>query len=798
MLRAAALCAAILVVASACGWPQDSADSVRRAQQALADGDLAGARAALRALHESAPESADELLGLAELLLQAKEAPRALWLLEAGVERFPERDDLKVALGRAALIVGNAVRARAAVAAIPLESAEHLRALLIRAHAQLALGDLEAALATLSTAEQLYPDSPEARMARIGILLSERRLDEAAQIIETVRGSATGDEAIALSLLAARVEIARGDPGAAVTRLSEVHDRHLDDVAVLDALVTAQLQVERAPAAVDLVSAAIERDPEQAALHAIAARVHLQGGAFERAEQSLRRYADLSHSPVGYLPLAQFYLQRGRPEAAVAANAAAVDRFPDQTAPRVWLTESLIDRGDLDRAREELRALSRLAANDPELAYLRARLELAAGDAEAAAEQLRELVSVLDRAHTQYWLGRALEASGDIDGAERRYGLALQRDGAHAAGATELMRLAERRGDWAALAQHALALIRRAPAKDDGYPTAITALARTGQPAAAEALAREYVRRFADRAIAYALLAFSLRAQGHLDEAVSELEAAAARFGDAPELLAERAAVLAAQGRIDEGIRSLESAIEGAPREARHHTTLAALLLARGRREAGEAAVERALTLDPDDLTPLELRGRYRAATGNLEGALEDCQRYLALRPRNAGVRFTCGVVLEQIGETERAMEAYRLAIASDERAFAARNNLALLLAAKGDLQGGLAVAQEAYGLAESNPEVIDTLGRLYREAGLPKRAVALLEKARAAGSDRPSSRYQLALAYAYLGRVAEARVLLRELAEASDATSEIGSRARAELDSLAAQSASAKPDRAE
>jgi tetratricopeptide (TPR) repeat protein len=798
MLRAAASCAAILVVASACGWSEDPAGSIRRAQQALADGDLAGARAELRVLGESAPESGDELLALAELLLRANEAPRALWLLEAGVERFPERDDLKVALARAALVVGNAVRARAAVAAISPQSAEHLQALLIRAHAQLALGDLEAALATLATAERLYPDSSEARAARIGTLLSERRLDEAAQVIETVRGSATGDEAISLSLLAARVEAARGDPAAAVTRLSEAHDRHPDNVAVLDALVTAQLQLERAQAAVELVDAAIERDPEQAALHAIAARAHLRGGAFELAEQSLRRYAELSHLPVGYVPLAQFYLDRGRPEDAAAANAAAVDRFPDETAPRVWLTESLIDRGDLDRARGELRALSRLAADDPQLAYLRARLDLAAGDAEAAAEQLRGLVSVLDRAHTQYWLGRALEARGDIDGAERRYGLALLRDGAHAAGAAELMRLAERRGDWSKLAQHALALVRRAPAKDDGYPTAITALARTGQTAAAEALAREYVRRFADRAVAYALLAFALRAQGRLDEAVSELEAAAELFGDAPELLAERGALMAAQGRIEEGIRSLESAIERAPSEARHHALLAALLLARGQREAGEAAVERALTLDPGDLTPLELRSRYRAATGNLTGALEDCQRYLALRPRNAGVRFTCGVVLEQFGETERAIEAYRLAIAGDERAFAARNNLALLLAAKGDLEGGLEVAQQAYGLAESNPEVIDTLGRLYRESGLPKRAVALLEKARAAGIDRPSSRYQLALAYAELGRVAEARVLLRELAEASDATGEFGSRARVELDLLATQSAAVERDRTE
>jgi tetratricopeptide (TPR) repeat protein len=798
MLRVVASCVAILIVTSACDSRDDPAEYLRRAEQALADGDVADAQRALRARRESVPEHAAELLHFAELLLQANEAPRALWLLESGAARFPERDDLKVALGRAALVVGSPARARAAVEKIDRESADHLPALLIHAQAELALGDLDAALTTLAKAQQLYPDAPEARMARIGTLLSERRLDEAARVIEGVRESTTGDEALSLSLLAARIEVAQGDPGAAAERLSVVHEDHPKNAAILDALVTAELQAGRSPEAHARVSAAIERDPEIAALHAIAARVHLQDGEFEDAEQSLLRYANLSNSPFGTVPIAQFYVDRGRPAAAVAANAAAVERFPDEVAPRVWLTESLIEGGELDRARAELRTLAPLAADDPELGYLRARLNLADGDAEAAVETLRRLVSELDRAHTQYWLGRALEASGDVEGAERRYGLALQRDGTHAAGAAELMRLAERRGDWSSLAQHALTLIRRAPAKDDGYATAITALVRTGQPVVAEALAREYARRFPDRAPAFALLAYSLRAQGRLDEAVSELDAAAERFGGDPDLLAERALVLAAQGKVDAGIRALESAIEAAPRESRHHAALAALLLAQGQREAGEAAIDRALEIDPDDLAPLELRGRYRAATGNFEGALEDCQRYLALRPRNAAVRFTCGVVLELSGEPERAIEAYRLAIESDERAFEARNNLALLLAEEGDLPGALEAAQEAYGMADSNPEVIDTLGRLYRESGLPKRAVALLEKARAAGVDRPSSRHQLALAYVELGRVAEARVLLRALAESPEVSRDLASQARAELDSLATRSAAVNREPAE
>jgi Flp pilus assembly protein TadD len=122
------------------------------------------------------------------------------------------------------------------------------------------------------------------------------------------------------------------------------------------------------------------------------------------------------------------------------------------------------------------------------------------------------------------------------------------------------------------------------------------------------------------------------------------------------------------------------------------------------------------------------------------------------------------GVALQQLGESQRAVEAYRRAAALDERDMRPRNNLAELLAQGGDLDGALAMAQEAYRLDKTNPYVMDTLGALYLRKGLADRAVSLLEEAHAGLPELEEVTLHLALAYRDAGRTEDARTLLTAL----------------------------------
>lgn len=777
------LALALALPVGGCG---DDRASTSRAREALARGDVEAARQALRSLRERRPETADALLEQASLLLAAGEAPHALWLLEEGVERFPDRDDLRVQLARTALVVANPALARDAVSTVPETSPEHLSALLVRAQAELGLGDLDAGLETLRLAETLYPDRAEASAARIAALLREGRLEEAAAVTREAKARApTREAARSLELVTAALEAAQGDDDSALARLRGLVDEDPDDALALQTLVQALLRKDGGEEALERVAAAAARHPDEPAFAAMLAQVHLEGGRPEAAEAAIRRMIEISESPSAYLALARFH-ERGEDLEAVARTyAEAVSRFPDSEVLRMHHAESLIELGRREAALAALEEFRALAPEDPHVEYLRARLALADGRASEAADRLGRVVSRLDRVYTQYWLGRALEASGDVAGAERRYGLALVRHPSHTAAVTALLRLAEHRGDWAAVAGHALAFARRAPDRVEGYATAITALVRAGQTEAAEELARRFAKRFPERASAPALLAFALRSQGRFEEARAVLAEAAAEHGDDPALAAESGLLDAAEGRLAEAAVALRTAAAAYPDAADVQTALAAVLFGVGDGAGGSAAVDRALALRPDDPAPLELRARFRASTGDPEGARRDAERYLAARPDDANGRFLLGALLARTGERELAIAEYRRAGELDESAYAARNNLAVLLLEEGDIDAALAAAQEAYALAGSDPNVVDTLGWIYLQKGLAQRSVALLERAHAAAPGAPEPQLHLALAYRELGRDGDARRLLADLVARVEAGTALGTRARDALGAL-------------
>src|SRR5262245_19242296 len=108
-----------------CTPPEERAERAREViQQSLERGDRSAALDAVQDLRESLPDTGDSLLEVAQLLVRSGDAPRAGWLLEEGVQRFPGRDDLRLALARVSLLLGNPSRAREVVVPIAAESEE--------------------------------------------------------------------------------------------------------------------------------------------------------------------------------------------------------------------------------------------------------------------------------------------------------------------------------------------------------------------------------------------------------------------------------------------------------------------------------------------------------------------------------------------------------------------------------------------------------------------------------------------------------------------------------------------------
>jgi len=775
-------CAAALLLGatSACVSQEGRAEQARAAlRQAIERGDLDAIRAALAQLRSAGgSDTPESLLELARYMQHFGEAPEAVWLLERGSEQFPERVDVRLALAQLALETGDAARARALAAKVQAGAPEHLAALVIQARADLGLGNLDAALATLASAARLYPERPEAPLARASALLEEERFEEAERELAAARARAAGTpQARNVEYLAAALRAAQGDAAGAVRGLEAAVAASPEDAGLLRLLLLGLIQLERSEEAVARVEREVAARPAQPELRVLQTEILTAAGRLADAASAARQYAAQAPSPSAYALLGRVLAAAGDWPAAATAYAEGAQRYPETPRLRMQQAEALIEAGELEAAAAASEAFAALASADPHVDYLRGRLALARGDAAGAREDLARAVSRLDTPYTQLWLGVAAERAGDPVEADRRYLLAAQRGGGAPALEARL-RLAEREGSWIAVAETSRQLLQLQP---DGSQHALRlagALLRAGVPRDAELVARELVKRAPDVPEPHALLAAALLGLDRLDEATAALDAAEARLGPQAAFAAERARVLARRGRSQQALEQLERAIAKEPQRASYHSELGVLRLVGGDVEGGMAALDRALELEPGDPEPLKIRTRFWAAHGNADAALADGARYLAARPRDASVHFMLGAVQDQAGRAEAAIESYRRAIALDPQQFAARNNLALRLASLERWDEALAEAQAAYALAGENAEVVDTLGWLYLKRGLAARAVALLERARALDGAAPEPVLHLALAYRDVGRTQEARALLERLA----AELETGSPLRAEV----------------
>jgi tetratricopeptide (TPR) repeat protein len=785
--RATALLVAIGLLA--CPSPQERAEDARAdARAALARGDRDGALRALHLLRELRAETSVDPLELAELLVEAGEAPQAVWLLEEAVRATPERDELRIALAQAALLVGDAAAARNAVEPIAESSQKHPEALVLRSQAELRLGDANRALATLAQAEQLYPDRIEARLVRIGTLLQERRIDEARRAIEDAREPvAAADQPDALrpfEIALWTAEADRGNADAAIAGLRALVAKKPGDAQAWQELVPVMMRAGRTDEATKELQSAIERQPGSPDLLAILAALHRAANRPDDAQRALRQLLERAPSPTAYLALARHHGAQRDDAKMLEVLAEALHTFPDDPLLQRTHADALLSAGKLEDGRKAVDDYAARFPDDPNTGYLRARVELADGKTAAAAERLEQLLPRLDSSSCRYWLGRALEAAGDRTGAERQYELALGRDPLEPALYAPLIALSERRGDWHTSAGLGRRLIAIAPGEYVGWAALVGGLVQQGAGREAAAVARRAAKLFGDHTDAQLLLVRALRANREYDAALTLLGELDHRPGAGADVAAERVHTLGLAGRIEEGIQVAKTALATYPDSAALQTAFASLLFGAGRADEGAKAVDRALELEPEDLQPLAIRARFGAASGRLDGARKDAERYLERRPDDAQMHFLLGVVHEHAGSREPAIASYRRAAQLDPTAFEPRNNLALLLADE-DLDGALAVAQEAYALRPKDPAVLDTVGELYLRKGLADRATSLLEEAHAGAPEEAEIQFHLALAHRQAGHTEDARRLLVALAGRDNSPPELRARIDRALRSL-------------
>jgi len=394
------------------------------------------------------------------LLLARGHPAEALEALDEGLRLWPDHSGAHWLAGTAAEQLGDFERAVQEYGEAIRNDRGNRDAVLSLLRLLEALGLEQEALATLSRYQRENPNDPE-------ILVQTIRFAHRAGTPQMVEQAAArlhampGYRGVAVAEIAA-IRAARGGPavGAEVIRAARLDLTRPRSGPALDSLVQYLVAAGRSGEALEATEAALAAHPEEALFHELRGRALRAAGEPDAAEQALQRALELEPERASTLAqLAALATERGDREKAIALYDRAILADPEE-ASYAWdaiqllsasddavelerRLEALLTRHATHAAAAELLA-RRLRERDPERAFALARravrlrgrpgaleiygrIQLERGDAESAARTLGLSVQRRpDSPSTQYWLGRALAATGDEEGARRALAASLE------------------------------------------------------------------------------------------------------------------------------------------------------------------------------------------------------------------------------------------------------------------------------------------------------------------------------------------------------------------------------------
>lgn len=630
------------------------------------------------------------------------------------------------------------------------------------------LGRFREATEALTTALRWDSTLVAERVLLAELALEDGRPDEAlASVDDAIRFGAENPARLALR---GRALTDLGRPAEARSAVDRGLAVAPDDPDLLVALAFVRFRADSVPEAVATFDAIVRDRPDDA-------RARAARGAFRR--------------------------EIGDRAGAVEDLARAVELAPASARDRFTLARWKLDDGDASSARDDFRRLLEDNPSHPAALEGLAACALAAGDPEEAERALAEAMeSDPEFAPAYLAMGRLRRGQGRLDEA-----VALLRKARARAGREP--RLQERCSAELAEAyldlgepQNAMEVADALLARDErsklGRALRGRALAAGAQgPASGATLERIATRPQATREEVLAYVGWLLD-HGEAQRAREMADGVLAAHPGDGDARAARAEALAALGDLNAAETELHDLLADGTPSARAHLALARLYLIAGRLpDAVHHSIE-GERLDPGNPDIPAVRGRASLQEGRFTEARAAFERERDLRPEspkpwmnlgdleletgNADAAAACferageldaaswlaphrqGLALTRAGRPRQAVEAYRAALARNERVAETHNNLAWLLADL-DLDPVLAEvhARRAAELAPGNANVLGTLGWAQYKAGRWDEAAESLRQAGRMAPDDAMKRYLLGVVEADRGDPDAARRELRE-----------------------------------
>jgi tetratricopeptide (TPR) repeat protein len=727
------------------------------------------------------PNSAEAHHALAKAYLQSGRVREAYWELHETGRLDPTNVEAQLAYGELSLAAKESEAALEAADGVLAVEPENPIGLALKGRALEQVGRSDEAEEPYRTARELAEEKTPYTMMLAGYYQRRGRIDLAEELLDELIAESPSFRAYtALGRLLASDRQRSDDAEAAFKSALDVAEGD-DQKAAYRNLAGLYFNVGREDEAVKVLEQGVAQLDDKLELIYLLARFHRATGDVESADKLVEQATlEEPDNPAPFLILSAYRGRKGDIEGAIEAADKAIEIQPDSKAARLRKAELLVDLGyrsgdelKISEGRSIVDSVLLNEPSDPAALFVRAKVEMAKGDPEAAKASLRSAIDGRpDWAQAHFVLGSAMLLTGDVPGARSALARAVELDPGLLEARRLLTQVHARLGEHEYAIEQGRLYLREHPDHIETRIAVAQSLVRLGR--SDEALKElEKIPAEQETPDVYYAKARLLAAKGDFEQARVLLLKANDGRPNQPDVLRTLLGVENRLGSVDSALERIRAAVAAEPDVARLHV-LNGLVRVRGGDAVGaESEFRRAIELDPDDLWGYEQLAFLYQRTGKVDKMIATYQEASAARPDNARLHHLLGVLYEMSGDTDQAISSYQKAIELDADLGEPRNNLAYLLAEQArDLDRALDLAQEAKALLPQSANAADTLGWVLYKRGVSSAAVGYLQEAEAnmdpAESGLGVVRHHLALAYEANGEPDKAvEVLERAVATA-------------------------------
>ncbi len=775
--------------------------NVVRANALLGTGQTAAGRILLEQVVQGEPGHADALLSLARLAMAGQQTDEVMEKLRQVLAKAPNHTDALRLQGDMLRMQGKNDEAAAVYQRILAHRPNNSNAHIDLANLLIDTGKLAEARSHIDAARKSMPASLTV-LYSLALLDFREGKNQAAldSLLQILRAAPDHMPSV---LLTGAVRMAMGSPKQAEQHLRVFLQAYPLHPYATKLMASLQLGNGNPSTALQLLAPLLAADGQDPEVYAVAGEANLRLRRFSEATELFEKASALRPStPMLRTALALSKLGSGDTQRAIAELEAAskleLAGGPAAGASRtaVLLVMSYLRAGAVDKALEQVNAMEKqgnnplvqnlkggvhlarhdlaqarasfIAAGKLDPAYLPALDNLAQLDAleghpehalkryEAAqlgAPKNGALMEALARLHTR--LGNKVEAQRWLERAH-----AEQADNVPAA-----LRLADfylRSG----ATDKAMLLARKIQASHPGHPEALAMLARVQYSANHYAAALESYAKLAvllpDSPMVHTHIAMVHIADKKEENALASLKRALAMQADLLDAQLTQVRILLGQKRFAEAQTVIATVRKQKPGSPVPLQLEGDLLMAQDRSLAAASVYDKAYAIDKAGHSMVLVASALSKA-GKMADADARLLAFLKEHPRDLSTRLYLASSKLVRNDYKSAAEQFELALRVDPTHVVALNDLAWTYLQMKDARAR-ALAERAYGIADANPAVLDTLGWIYVSNGDAKRGLPLLKKAATLAPQAGDIRFHLGVGLAHSGDKANARKELEQL----------------------------------